>query len=92
MGEITFSSLNCRGLRDRKKRKDVLDFLQNKSSNIYCLVDTHRDLSLENIVKTEFNLDCFFAAGTSNSRDVAVIFNNNFDYIVNNVKYSDAVA
>ena len=39
--DITILSLNCRGLGERCKRKDLFNFLKKKDANIYCLQDTH---------------------------------------------------
>ena len=41
MNSVKISSLNCRGLRDSQKRKDVFKFLREKKSSIICLQDTH---------------------------------------------------
>ena len=41
MTEIKIISVNCRGLGDFEKRKDVFNFLRKKNFHIYCLQDTH---------------------------------------------------
>ena len=40
---VKICSLNVRGLSDRKKRKDVFAWLQQKHFSIYCLQDIHVD-------------------------------------------------
>ena len=41
LDEIKVLSANCRGIKDKKKRYDVLNYLQNMSADIICLQDTH---------------------------------------------------
>ena len=53
--KIVLSSVNCRGLQDLKKRRDVLDYLKNLNSNITCLQDTHLTLKNEREIKEIWN-------------------------------------
>ena len=39
--KITFISMNCNGLNDSAKRRDVLNFLKSKRFSIYFLQETH---------------------------------------------------
>ncbi|KAJ8028408.1 LINE-1 retrotransposable element ORF2 protein [Holothuria leucospilota] len=87
-GEIRISSLNCRGLCDRNKRKDVFDYLQGLKNHIYCLQDVHWDVNLVDTVPVEWGFDCYFAPGSNNSRGVAILMNKNFDFKVNKTKCS----
>ena len=41
MSELNVISLNCRGLGDISKRRDVLNYLKSKQYSIVCLQDTH---------------------------------------------------
>lgn len=87
-GEIRISSLNCRGLCDRNKRKDVFDYLQGLKNHIYCLQDVHWDVNLVDTVPVEWGFDCYIAPGSNNSRGVAILMNKNFDFKVNKTKCS----
>ena len=54
--------------------------------NIYCLQDTHFTLETENDIRTLWGYDCFFSSYSSNSRGVAILFKNNFEFSVSKVK------
>ena len=86
MTNLSFVSLNCRGLGDRKKRRDVLNYLHQKNFSIYCLQDTHWVPEIEPFIKAECNLNGFFNHYTTNARGVAILFANNVDYKVKNVR------
>ena len=80
--------MNCQGLADAKKRRDVFHYLRNKGFCIYLLEDTHFHAKLENYIRAEWGYDCYFASYNSSSRGVAVLFNNNFEFDVKKV-YKD---
>ena len=86
--QIRFVSMNCRGLGDSRKRRDVFHFLRDKKYSICLLQDTHFQKSMEGMIKNEWGFEIFFASFSSNSRGVAVLFNNNFEFKINNV-YKD---
>ena len=81
-------SMNCQGLADPRKRRDVFHYLRDKSYSIYLLQDTHFDPKLENCIRAEWGYKCYFASYNSNSRGVAILFNNNLEFSVNKV-YKD---
>ena len=85
---VTIVSMNCQGLADAKKRRDVFHYLRNKGFSMYLLQDTHFHAKLENYVYAEWGYDCYFASYNSSSRGVAVLFNNNFEFHVKKV-YKD---
>ena len=80
MDSITILCLNCQGLGNARKRRDVFHYLKQKSCVIYCLQDTHFSTKLEAYVKAEWRYNSFFASYSSNSRGVAVTFVNNFEF------------
>ena len=41
MEQIRISSFNVRGMNNELKRQDILDYLREMKSNIYCLQDIH---------------------------------------------------
>ena len=89
MDSVIISSMNCQGLGDMRKRRDVFQYLKQKKYSIYCLQDTHFDKKIEQYVRSEWGYECFFASYSSNSRGVAVMFNNNFEFKVKDVKRDD---
>ena len=82
---LTFASMNCQGLGDMTKRRDVFHFLRLKKYSIYLLQDTHFNIKQEKYIESEWGYNCYFASFKSNSRGVAVLFNNNFDFKIKNV-------
>lgn len=87
MDNLKILSINCRGLSDKKKRKDVFDYLRKKKCSIYCLQDTHFTNSELNFIRSQWGYDIYISAGTSESRGVAILFSNNFEYKVLSEKH-----
>jgi len=86
MTSLQVMTLNCQGLGDPEKRRDVLNYLRKKKHNIYCLQDTHFTDKLEPYIKAQWGYTCIFNSYTSNSRGVAIMLNNNFDLKINRTK------
>ena len=77
---LEIASLNCRGLGDFVKRKDVFCFLREKNFSVYFLQDTHFTGEMEERVKREWGYDVYFSNYAQNSRGVAILIKNNFEY------------
>lgn len=96
MGENTRENLlkvltvNCQGLGDVNKRKDVFNNLKSKNCNIYMLQDTHFTKEDENIIKTQWGYKVFFSSFKSNARGVATLVNNNCEFKSLNVIQDDS--
>ena len=88
MENLSIASLNCQGLGNPQKRRDVFQHLKQKNHSVYLLQDTHFDLKLEPYIKSEWGYTCYFASYSSQSRGVAVMFNNNFEFKIKKV-YKD---
>ena len=84
MDKITLCSLNCQGLGDPRKRRDVLHYLRGKNFSIICLQDTHFTKDMEKIISNEWGYSVYFNSFRSNSRGVAIFFRNNFEFKVCN--------
>ena len=85
---VKIVSVNCQGLSDMCKRRCVL-LLKTKiilSLYIYLLQDTHFDPKMENCIQAEWVYKSYFASYNSNSRGVAILFNNNLDFFVKKVQ------
>ena len=85
MSNLKIVSVNCQGLGDPGKRRDVLNFLKSKKCNIYCLQDTHFKKDLEPYIQPQWGFQCVFSSYSSNSRGTAIMINNNFQYEIHNV-------
>ena len=86
METLKIISMNCRGLQDVKKRKDVFKFLREKQFDIYCLQDTHFTEKDYTYVRSQWGYECYISPGRTDSRGVAVLFNNKIEYKVHSVQ------
>ena len=86
MAKLSVISCNCQGLGDFKKRKDVFCYLREKKQDIYFLQDTHFEKKMEKQLRTEWGYESFFASYNSQSRGVAILLNNTFDFKVSFVE------
>ena len=84
--DITFISMNCRGLANDKKREDILLYLKSKSYDVCCIQDTHFTPEIEIEIRREWGGSCFFSYHTSSSRGVAIFFKDTLAVKVNNCK------
>ena len=60
---IKILSMNCRGLQDNSKRKDVFNFLRNKKYSILCLQDTHFSEKDHKIVRAQWGAEIYSSPG-----------------------------
>ena len=80
MTNISILSLNCQGLGNVKKRRDVFHYWREKKIDILCLQDTHFEKKLEKYISSEWGYTALFASHNSVSRGVAILFNNTFEF------------
>ena len=83
--EVKVCSLNCQGLGDRSKRRDVFSFLRDRNYSIICLQDTHFTNDIHRIIQSEWGYKVAFNSFTSRSRGVAILFRNNFEFNIHNI-------
>ena len=70
---IKVSSVNVQGIRDLKKRIDVLAYLL-KDANIVCLQDTHLTSADMHSLRTTFpQCEIFIEGNKTNSRGVLIL-------------------
>lgn len=84
MSNLKILTLNCRGLGDKNKRKDVFGHLREKNFSIYCIQDTHFTKKDLKYIRAQWGYNIFISPGTSDSRGVAILLNNNFEHKVIN--------
>ena len=73
MDNLNIYSMNCNGLRDKKKRQTVLNFFNRKGRCIVMLQETHSAVDSESIWSNLTGGRCFFSHGDTNSRGVSII-------------------
>ena len=86
-GLVGIFSLNCRGLGNKEKRRQVFNFLRNKPSSILFLQETHSTISSEKYWLSEWGFKIIFSYGCANSRGTCIMFKNNFYLEI--IKYYD---
>lgn len=82
MSVIKITSVNCQGLNDNLKRRDVFQYFRHQNCSILCLIDTHFTLDMEQTVRVEWGYETYYSSFALNSRGIAIIFNNNFEFKV----------
>ena len=87
MGDnIKIATVNCQWLATPSKRQDVLNFYKAKHYSIICPQDTHLISESESLVEAQWGYRCIFNSFKSNSRGVAILFNNNFEFKIHREK------
>ena len=86
---ILIASVNCQGLNNSKKRRDVFHYLRSKKFSVYFLQDTHFEKKMEHQILSEWGYQGFFSSYSSNSRGVGILFNNNFEFKIKHVVRGD---
>ena len=79
---IKVLSANCQGLRDLKKRANVINYLDSLGGNILCLQETHWTKNDLSTIKNLWKADCFLGGTKTNSNGVAILIKSNFEYEV----------
>ena len=80
--QVKIISANCQGLRDKSKRADVLNYVQRLRPNIICFQDTPLTKKDKNELRTLSKCEYFISGVKINSRGVAILLMNNFEYKV----------
>ena len=88
LNNITVLSANCQGLCTYEKRIDGLSYMKETGASIVCLQDIHLTEREITSVK-QIWLDCYINGVRHNSRAVAILLNNNFEYNVLEVNKDD---
>ena len=80
---IQVPSANCQGLGSIEKRRDLFNYLKEKSV-ISFVSKTHIQQKHLRFFRSQWNNECLLSSGTSNSRGVAILFSKNIDFKINN--------
>ena len=70
---LRICSLNCRGLGEFKKRRDVFNKLRGDGYNIILLQDIHCKVGKEDTFRNSWGNDILVAPFTHNARGVAIL-------------------
>ena len=79
-------SLNCRGLRNKVKRYDIINYLKDQNAEIICLQDTHLIETDIGDFKQLWNGEIILHEQSTNSRGgVAILLSNTLNYTIKNM-------
>lgn len=85
MESLKILSFNVNGLGNYHKRKDVFDYLRKQKAHIIFLQETHLQSEYENMIRSMWGFECIVNGKDSNSKGVAILINNTFEYKLHNV-------
>ena len=77
---LTYCSMNCQGLSNISKRKDVFNYLRQKKFDIYFIQDVHFSVKEIPYIRAMWGYEVFVNSYSSQSRGVAILLNNTFEY------------
>ena len=86
MDTLKIATLNCNGISDFSKRKDIFDYLRQQDVSIYFLQETHLKDSEEMFIRTGWGYQVILAGNSSNAGGTAILFKNNFEFTINRVE------
>ena len=78
--KLRIISTNVRGLRQVKKRGDFWLKYKELKADVICLQETHLVEADIHDLKLEWNIEYLLGGNSTNSRGVAVLINNTFEY------------
>lgn len=78
-------SLNARGIRDFHKRKTIFTRIKKQKVDIAFLQETYSSQEIENQFKLQWRGKMLFAHGTSHSKGVLILFNENLQIDIKHV-------
>ena len=86
---VKICSMNVRGLGNEEKRRDVFNWLKKKNHAIYCLQDIHVGDKNKTAFCKDWGSEVILSAVSTESRGVAILFNENLDYKLLSVDRDD---
>ena len=82
MNSIRILSMNCRGLAEQKKRRDVMHYIRNSNFNVVFLQDTHITLDRVSYFNSLWKGKCYHSCFSSRSRGSCILFSTNTQHDV----------
>ena len=80
MDKITIMSMNCQGLGDVRKRRDVMQFVRSKRFSIVFLQDTHLTENTVPYFNTLWHGKAHHSCFSSRRRGTSILINSNLPY------------
>ena len=73
-------SLNARGIRTLEKRKALFHWLSKEKAEVVFLQETYSSPEVENVWKTQWKGDLYFAHGSEHSRGVLILVKERLNF------------
>ena len=75
LDKIKIVSLNVRGFRDEKKRKETFNFLRKNKFDILCIQESHSEVADEKLWTAQCGCQAFYSHGCKDSQGVVTYVN-----------------
>ena len=89
MLEVTLASINCRGLSELKKRRDVLQFMRNQEYDILFLQDTHLTEESSKYFDSLWKGKSYHSCHSNRSRGVSILIKHSLQHELIKVQHAD---
>ena len=89
MTELRLATMNCRGLGDLNKRRDVLNFLRNQNYDIIFLQDTHLTKTSTHYFNSLWQGKCYHSCHTNRRRGASILIKRTVQHTIIDIKHSD---
>ena len=89
MAELTIGTMNCRGMSDVRKRRDVMNFLRNGDYDILFLQDTHLTKNSLQYFNNLWKGKSYHSCHTNRSRGVAIMIKQTLQHELVQVHHAD---
>ena len=80
MYELKIMSMNCRGLGEQRKRRDVMHFIRHTDFNVIFLQDTHITTQMIPYFDNLWRGTCYHSCFSSRSRGNSILIKNSVQY------------
>ena len=87
--KVSILSMNCRGLADPKKRRDVMHFIRHKGFDIIFLQDTHLTTQTTQYFNTLWHGACYHSCFSNRSRGTSILINSSLQHTLVTYKTSE---
>ena len=72
--------MNCRGLGEQRKRRDVMHYIRNAGFNVVFLQDTHMTTRSSTFFNSLWRGKCYHSCYSSRSRGTCILIDNNVQH------------
>ena len=89
MLEVNLASINCRGLSELKKRRDVMQFMRNQEHDVLFLQDTHLTKESCKYFNCLWKGKSYHSCHSNRSRGVSILIKHSLQHDLIKVQHAD---